>query len=96
MVVVALKRAIRRRDPVKVLFSIQIEAFNMPAAILGKCSKSMVSFIQSMSRKGDCWDNAVAESFLSILKSELVHGKRFAGPKEALHSIFEYIEIFTQ
>ncbi len=33
---------------------------------------------QSMSRKGNCWDNAVTESFFGILKNELVHHERFA------------------
>ena len=51
-------------------------------------------FIQSMSRKGDCWDNAVAESFFSIMKTELVYHERYEGHQDALHSIFEYIEAF--
>ncbi len=42
--------------------------------------------IQSMSRKGNCWDNAVAESFFGTLKQELVHGRRFATTKEARRS----------
>ena len=52
------------------------------------------NFIQSMSRKGDCWDNAVAESFFNVLKSELIHHERFRGPEDALRAIFEYIEIY--
>ena len=51
-------------------------------------------FVQSMSRKGDCWDNAMAESFFNLLKSELIYQSRFFGKKNALHEIFEYIEIF--
>lgn len=50
-------------------------------------------FVQSMSRKGNCWDNAVAESFFGILKSELVHQQRFKGPQDTLRALFEYIEI---
>ena len=49
---------------------------------------------QSMSRKGNWWDNAVAESFFGALKSELIHRERFKTRKEAEMSIFEYIEIF--
>ena len=49
---------------------------------------------QSMSRKGDCWDNAVAESFFGILKSELVHHERYKTREEARLSIFDYIETF--
>jgi len=48
----------------------------------------------SMSRKGDCWDNSVAESFFATLKKELVHRTRFATRKQARSSIFEYIEVF--
>jgi len=47
---------------------------------------------QSMSRKGDCWDNAVAESFFSILKRELVHHETYLTRAEARLSVFEYIE----
>ncbi len=48
----------------------------------------------SMSRKGNCWDNAVAESFFSTLKRELVHHESYAGREEARRSLFEYIEVF--
>ena len=48
----------------------------------------------SMSRKGDCWDNAVAESFFATLKAELVYLTRYRTRAEARASIFEYIEIF--
>jgi putative transposase len=48
----------------------------------------------SMSRKGNCWDNAVAESFFGTLKRELVHREAYAGRDEARRSVFEYIEVF--
>lgn len=48
----------------------------------------------SMSRKGDCWDNAVVESFFGTLKQELVHRSDFATRAEARSAIFEYIEVF--
>ncbi|WP_419675806.1 IS3 family transposase [Aliarcobacter butzleri] len=50
--------------------------------------------IQSMSKKGDCWDNAVAESFFHSLKTELIHHENFLTRKQANEKIFEYIEIF--
>lgn len=50
--------------------------------------------IPSMSRKGDCFDNACAESFFSTLKNELVHHATFQTRDEARTAIFEYIEIF--
>lgn len=48
----------------------------------------------SMSRKGDCWDNAVAESFFSNLKNELVYWCRFVSRDHARAAIFDYIEVF--
>ena len=49
---------------------------------------------QSMSRKGNCWDNAVAESFFHTLKTELTHHYQFKTREEAKTIIFEYIEVF--
>ena len=46
----------------------------------------------SMSRKANCWDNAVVESFFSTLKREWVHGKRYKTRSEARTDIFYYIE----
>ena len=48
----------------------------------------------SMSRKGDCWDNAPMESFFSTLKKELVHNRKYHTRDEARSDIFDYIEIF--
>lgn len=48
----------------------------------------------SMSRKGNCYDNAPMESFWGILKNELIHHCRFATRREAVKEITEYIEIF--
>lgn len=49
---------------------------------------------QSMSKKGDCWDNAVAESFFGTLKSELVHHEKYKTREQARLSVFDYIEVF--
>jgi putative transposase len=48
----------------------------------------------SMSRKGDCWDNAPMESFFGTLKKELVHHRKYRSREEARREIFDYIEIF--
>ena len=93
MVVVALKRAIRRRRPAKGLM------FHSDRGVQYACNDfrkvlNKHEFIQSMSRKGDCWDNAVAESFFGIMKTELVYHQRYEGHQDTLHSIFEYIEVF--
>ena len=64
------------------------------------CSDSHLKIIkqhgikQSMSRKGNCWDNAVAESFFHTIKTELVYQHKFKTREEAKHTIFEYIEVF--
>jgi putative transposase len=50
--------------------------------------------VPSMSRRGNCYDNAVAESFFSSLKNELVHNCSFKSRNEARTAIFEYIEVF--
>jgi transposase InsO family protein len=50
--------------------------------------------VQSMSRKGNCWDNAVAESFFKTLKSNLVYQTYFYTKKQAKAEIFEYIEVY--
>lgn len=48
----------------------------------------------SMSGKGDCWDNAVMESFWGTLKTELVNHERYRTREQARASVFEYIEVF--
>jgi len=48
----------------------------------------------SMSGRGDCYDNAMMESFWATLKSELVHQRSYATREQARQSIFEYIEVF--
>ena len=93
MVVTALKRAIRSRRPGQGVI------FHSDRGVQYACNdfrKELENhkFIQSMSRKGDCWDNAVAESFFGIMKTELAYHERYEGHQDTLHSIFEYIEVF--
>ena len=93
MVVTALKRAIRKRNPHKGLI------FHSDRGIQYACEDfrnelADHGFVQSMSRKGDCWDNAVAESFFAIIKTELVYHEKYRGHQDTLHSLFEYIEAF--
>jgi putative transposase len=47
-----------------------------------------------MGSKGDCWDNAVAESFFATLKKELVHRRSWPSRRELTTEVFEYIEAF--
>jgi len=48
----------------------------------------------SMSRKGNCWDNAVAESFFATLKGELIHRRTWRDVNDVRQAAFEYIEVF--
>jgi putative transposase len=50
--------------------------------------------LASMSRKGNCWDNAPSESFFNSLKNERVHGARYETRDAARADVFEYIEVF--
>jgi transposase InsO family protein len=50
--------------------------------------------IPSMSRKGNCWDNACVESFFGTLKREIVYHRHYATRTDARQDIFEYIEVF--
>lgn len=50
--------------------------------------------VVSMSRRGNCWDNAVAESFFATLKTELVYASRWHTREELRKALFEYIESF--
>lgn len=64
------------------------------------CSKdyqktiSRYNILYSMSRKGNCYDNAPMESFWGLLKNELIHHRHFRTVEEARGAISEYIEIF--
>jgi len=49
---------------------------------------------RSMSRKGNCWDNAVAESFFKSLKTELIYGNKLITKEKMKLEIFEYIEVW--
>ncbi len=51
-------------------------------------------FIQSMSRKGNCWDNAVAESFFHSIKTQMIHHCKFQSVAETEQALFNYIEVY--
>ena len=53
-----------------------------------------LGMLPSMSRKGNCWDNAPMESFWGTMKNELVHHRRYKTREEAIRDIVEYIEVF--
>ena len=89
----ALMMAIKRRVPSKGLIY-HTDRGSQYASYEHRSILEKYHIIQSMSKKGDCWDNAVAESFFHSLKTELIHHEKFISRKEANEKIFEYIEIF--
>jgi len=64
------------------------------AATRYQCLLTGYCLIPSMSRKGNCWDNACVESFFGTLKRELVYHRRYETRDAARQDIFEYIEVF--
>jgi transposase InsO family protein len=91
--IVALDMAIARRRPGKGLLhhsdrGSQYTSFEYREQLRG------LGVTVSMSRKGNCWDNAVAESFFATLKKELVHRRTWSARLDLRTALFEYIEVF--
>ena len=89
----AIRQAIVRRNPSKGLIC-HTDRGSQYAGNDFKVILAQNEFVGSMSRKGDCWDNAVAESFFHTLKVELVHRNKFRTRDEAKRKIFEYVEMY--
>ena len=89
----ALNMAIKYRNPPKGLLW-HTDRGSQYASYSHKDLLKKHGIVQSMSRKGNCWDNAVAESFFHTLKTELTHHEIYETQSQANQSIFEYIEIF--
>ena len=89
----ALNQAVLRRSPPKGL----VYHSDRGSQYAGNDFKALLAkneFIGSMSKKGDCWDNAVAESFFHTLKVEFMHRMKFKTREEAKRKIFEYVETY--
>lgn len=89
----ALKQAIGRQKPPKGLIHHSDRGVQYASNEYQKALKSN-GFTASMSRKGNCYDNACMESFFGTLKTELIYLTRFKTRAEARLAIFEYIEVF--
>ena len=89
----ALNMALRHRRPKKGLIW-HTDRGSQYASYSHKDLLEKYNIAQSMSRKGNCWDNAVAESFFKSLKNELVYQTVFYTKKQAKQEIFKYIELF--
>jgi transposase InsO family protein len=93
LVLQALAMAVRHRQPpAKLLFhsdrGVQYAAGDFRAAL------AQARLVPSMSRRGNCYDNATMESFWSTLKLELIYRRDFAAQLQTRAAIFDYIEVF--
>jgi putative transposase len=93
LVIDALIMAIRKRNPEPGLIHHSDQGVPYRATTYQTILKTH-DMIASMSRKGNCYDNAVAESFFSNLKNELVYHDDYQNRDEARAAIFKYIEVF--
>lgn len=89
----ALKMAYRRRRPTTGLIH-HSDRGSQYASYDYRNLLSDYGMLMSMSRKGNCWDNAPMESFFGTLKKELIHHKQYRTRDEARRDIFDYIEVF--
>jgi transposase InsO family protein len=89
----ALRRALSERRPAAGLLA-HSDRGSQYASGAYRAVLAAAGLVQSMSRKGDCWDNAVAESFFSTLEYELLADADFHSRYEAQRAIFEFIEIW--
>lgn len=93
LVISAFKNAVKQRKPPSGLI------FHSDRGIQYACTDfqnllETYGMQCSMSKKGDCYDNACAESFFHVLKTELIHEMQLMNQNEIESRIFEYIEIF--
>ncbi len=93
MVTTALRGALDTRKPLPGLIFHSDRGVQYASAEVVRVLQSR-AVRQSMSRKGDCWDNAVSESVFATIKKELVYRCKFADRETARGAIFEYVEVF--
>lgn len=93
LVLDALHMAVQRRRPKPGLI-IHSDQGQQYVGSAYRAALKEFDIVQSMSRKGNCLDNAVAESFFSNLKNELVHHVVFEDRDQARLAIFDYMEVF--
>jgi transposase InsO family protein len=89
----ALKQALLRRNPPKGLIHHSDRGSQYASGDYQELLKRY-DITPSMSRKGDCWDNAVGESFVHTLKVEKINRCRFRTREQAKQEIFEYVEMY--
>jgi putative transposase len=89
----ALQSAVQRRRPAAGLLHHSDRGCQYTSAAY-RARLEQLGVTVSMSRTGNCWDNAVAESFFATLKRELIHRRRWRSVIELRTAVFEYIEVF--
>ena len=92
-VLAALHKAVRNRVPKPNAIFHSDRGVQYAATATRQALKSY-GFIQSMSRKGNCWDNAPSESFFKSLKCEWIYGYKAKTMEQMRISIFSYIEVW--
>ena len=93
LVIDALRMAFWRRRPAKDLIFHSDRGSQYCSGDFRELVKAY-GMKSSMSRKGDCWDNAVAESFFGTIKTEMLFHRRYLTRKEVRKDIVDYIEMF--
>lgn len=93
-IVLAWKMAVSKRTITKPLLFHSDRGIQYASKEFRKLISSNTLVTQSMSRKANCWDNAVAESFFKTIKVELIYQRKFKSIELAKSAIFEYIEIW--
>jgi transposase InsO family protein len=93
-VIPAWRMAIMNRPIVNELIFHSDRGVQYACSVFASYLETYQKVSRSMSRKGDCWDNAVAESFFKTIKSELIYHHNFKTWQVAKRAIFEYIEIW--
>lgn len=91
-IIPAWKMAVQKRKIDKSLIFHSDRGVQYASKEFRKLLKINGLIIQSMSRKGNCWDNAVAESFFKTLKAELIYHDNYKTIQQAKTAVFEYIE----
>jgi putative transposase len=93
LVVDALQMAVSRRRPAPGLIHHSDQGSQYVSLAFGQAARD-AGIARSMGSKGDCYDNAVAESFFATLKKELVHRRSWPTRRELTSEVFEYLEAF--
>jgi putative transposase len=89
----ALQMALAQRRPTPGLIWHSDQGSQFVSLAFGQQARA-AGIAQSMGSKGDCFDNAVAESFFATLKKELIHGRSWPSKAELRTEVFDYIEVF--